>query len=363
MTLKFVCEKDVLAAAFATASRASKAKYGIRITVTDGTLVLTGTDLDLTVEVDLSVGQSNDGAAHVPARLAADITKSLPAGAVTVTESDDSTTLTLAAGKATFDLRTLPIDDFPCFSPVDGPELTFTPELLGTAIRRVLPAASSDDNRPILTAVSLSSSPDGGLRLVATDSYRLAYTIVPGAQAPEAECLVPAGLLAEASRHFDDTAGITLRLGEREVEFDLGHVRVRGRLIEGDYPNWEPLIRPAVAGVNIDRNEALDALKRLAVVANQGQSVPIRFEPAEDEVTLTVGVQDIGNAVESIKGVDADGELPAAGFNGTYMAQGIDACPTDIIRLSYTGDALKPVLLGSPEDDSFVYLLMPVRTQ
>ena len=50
---------------------------------------------------------------------------------------------------------------------------------LARALRQVTPAASTDDNRPIITGVLLAAE-EGGLRLVATDSYRLAVRDLAG---------------------------------------------------------------------------------------------------------------------------------------------------------------------------------------
>lgn len=360
--LKFTCERDALAAAFATASRAAKSHYGVKVEVNDGKVVITGTDLNLTVEQTVAVGADETGSVHLPARLAADIVKSLPDGKVSVAETPEEKTVTFAAASAKFDLRTLALEDFPQFEKVTGPALDLHAEAFASGIKQVLPAASTDDNRPILTAVSMSSNPEGGLRLVATDSYRLAVATLPGEQAPDAECLVPASVISEASRHFGSADDIRLVLGEKEVEFDLGSVKVRGRLIEGDYPNWAGLIQDTASSVCIDKNETLDVLSRLAVVANQGAAVPIRFEPTDDEMVLSTTVTDIGGGVESIKATDFNGTIPATGFNGTYMTQGIEGCPGDIVEVSYTGDALRPAILRAPGEDTYLYLLMPVRT-
>ena len=48
------------------------------------------------------------------------------------------------------------------------------------ALHQVVPAASADDARPILTGVLMAAEGEG-LRLVATDSYRLAVRDLPGA--------------------------------------------------------------------------------------------------------------------------------------------------------------------------------------
>jgi len=49
--------------------------------------------------------------------------------------------------------------------------VTVDAEPLAQALRQVIPAASRDDARPILTGVLLAATATG-MRLVATDSYR-----------------------------------------------------------------------------------------------------------------------------------------------------------------------------------------------
>ena len=79
--------------------------------------------------------------------------------------------------------------------------VTLGADRLAEALRQVVPAASTDDSRPILTGV-LMAAEDGGLRLVATDSYRLAVRDLPGAsvlgRGPERAGAVPA--LGELAR-------------------------------------------------------------------------------------------------------------------------------------------------------------------
>ena len=62
-------------------------------------------------------------------------------------------------------------------------------------------AASNDDARPLLTGVLVPPG-DGALRLVATDSYRLAMRDLAGARPfpGEEDILVPARALTELQR-------------------------------------------------------------------------------------------------------------------------------------------------------------------
>ena len=81
--MKFRCEREILADALATAGRGatnstgtSPVLSGVRLDVSDDELVVTGTDLELTIRAAVPVAVERPGSAVVPARLVADIVKS-----------------------------------------------------------------------------------------------------------------------------------------------------------------------------------------------------------------------------------------------------------------------------------------------
>ena len=89
----------------------------------------------------------------------------------------------------------------------------------------------------------LLAAHDDGLRLVATDSYRLAMRDLPGVSmlAADQKVLVGAKGLAEVQRLLGD-GDIEVFLAEREVTFRVGSADITTRLIEGDFPNYQQLI-------------------------------------------------------------------------------------------------------------------------
>ena len=122
-------------------------------------LTVTGTDLDLTIRVESEVIGIDDGSGVVPARLSADIVRSLEPGAVTIEGGDEK--VEISASRSRFGLRAFPVVEFPTWRPPRGRAITLPGPDLVEGLRQVVRAASSDDARPLLTGVLLTNE-DGG---------------------------------------------------------------------------------------------------------------------------------------------------------------------------------------------------------
>ncbi len=380
--MKFRCERDVLVDALGAAGRAVANRggslpvlSGVRIELTGDRLRLTGSDLELTITVDATVAGSEDGVAVVPAKIASDIVRALEPGAVTVEVDGDEARI--SAGRYESQVRLLPADEFPRLAEPAPEEVTIGGAAFADALRQVLPAASPDDARPILTGLVLAAEA-GGLRLVATDSYRLAVRDLPGTSVLREgqNVLVPSRSLRELERVLGSATDITLRLGEREATFEVGDdtsrasrpdaegaerqwsVRLTTRLIEGEFPNYRSLIPSSHPNrLTVGRAPLLDAVRRVRLMARG--ATPVRLSMGPDGLELAAVTQDVGQAHEQLDAKYEGSELTVA-FNPTYLLDGIEVSPGDEVTLE-TVDALKPAVMRSTEGSEFLYLLMPVR--
>lgn len=362
--MKFRCERDVLVEALGIAGRAVSGRggslpalSGVRASLRGDQLEVTGSDLDLTITVAVTVAGQSDGVAVIPARLASDVVRALEPGAVHLEADGDE--LRIQAGRGEFSIRLITSDEFPQISGLTAEPVALASDQLAAALRQVVPAASSDDSRPILTGVLLAAEA-GGLRLVATDSYRLAVRDVPGLAvlAEGQSVLVPSRALNELNRILNQGDEVQLRLGEREASFDVGPVRLVTRLIEGDFPNYRGLIPSSHPNtLTVARDDLLDALRRVKLLARE--ATPVRLEMSEDGLELVAVTQDVGQAREQVEGQYQGSSLTVA-FNPQYLLDGVEVAPGDQITLS-TIDELKPALVRTVDDDRFLYLLMPVR--
>ena len=330
---------------------------GVLLDLRGDTLRLTGSDLDLTITVETTVAGQADGTAVLPAKLASDIARSFGGGAVTVEVGDDLARL--SAGRSTFELRVMPADEYPRFEAPHGDQFELPADKLLASLKQVVRAASADDSRPILTGVLLAAEA-GGLRLVATDSYRLAVCDIPGASvlAEGQSVLVPSRALNELVRMLGSGDTVKVQLGGREASFTVGTNRLTTRLIEGDFPNYRGLI-PAnhPNRLTVDRSELLDALRRVRLMAQE--STPVRISMQADGLELVAITQDVGEARESMDAGYQGQELTVA-FNPQYLLDGVEVTPGEQVTLE-TIDALKPALIRPVDSVDFLYLLMPVR--
>jgi len=362
--VKFRCEREILADALTTAGRAASNRSGtlpvlsgVRLDVADGRLTVTGTDLELTIRLSVPVHVDKEGSAVVPARLVGDIVKALPPGAVDVTVTDDE--MSISAGRSQFAVRPLSLSDYPAQAETDAAPVTLSRQQVGDALRQVVRAASTDDARAVLTGV-LMASEDDGLKMVATDSYRLAVRDLPQSTllAAGQKVLVPGRALAELQRVLTADAELSVRLGAREAVFEVGGTRLSTRLIEGEYPNYRNLLPSSYPNrLTVGREALLEALRRVKILAQD--STPVRLALGGDTLRLTAITQDVGNAHEEVDATYEGTEMTVA-FNPDYLTSGVEAVEGDEVTLS-TLDPMKPAVLRGVGHDEYLYLLMPVR--
>jgi DNA polymerase-3 subunit beta len=330
---------------------------GVRLDVADGRLTVTGTDLELTIRLSVPVHVDNEGSAVVPARLVGDIVKALPPGAVDVTVTDDE--MSISAGRSQFSVRPLSLSDYPAQTETDSAPVTLSSQQVGEALRQVVRAASTDDARAVLTGV-LMASEDDGLKMVATDSYRLAVRDLPQSSmlAIGQKVLVPGRALAELQRVLTGDSELSVRLGQREAVFEVGGTRLSTRLIEGEYPNYRNLLPSSYPNrLTVGREALLEALRRVKILAQD--STPVRLALGGDTLRLTAITQDVGNAHEEVDASYEGTEMTVA-FNPDYLTAGVEAVEGDEVTLS-TLDPMKPAVLRGVGHDEYLYLLMPVR--
>ena len=209
----------------------------------------------------------------------------------------------------------------------------------------------------ILAGILLRASA-GKLDLAATDSYRLSVKETPlEGSVPELEAIVPARALAELARIAQAGDAVELGVHENQVVFGTGDAWLTTRRIDGQFPNYKQLVPETFEHeVALPRDELLDVVRRVSVMAQRNSPLRLRF--AEGELTVSAQTQDVGEARESLP-VEFSDEPLEIGFNAEFLRDGIESVVGQRMRVKLISPLRPAVMQG--ESDDFLYLIMPIR--
>jgi DNA polymerase III subunit beta len=361
--VKFRCDRDALSEALQIVQRGVSSRPGIPAltgvlmeAATGGTLTLTTTDLEVSAKLALDVQVSEEGTALVPARLLADMVKSLSDAPVDFDADQGQARISCAAYEGS--LRLLPAEDFPSLQGPGGTKVVVEAPRFAEAVSQVARAASRDEARPVLTGVLVEVNREG-VTLVATDSYRLAVRDLTATAEGEAKAIVPERAMSEAGRaaSSDEKGEVEVFLDASQVSFRIGSLALTSRLIEGEFPNYRQLLPEAYESrLIVSRQLLIDAVRRVGLLARD--TTPVRMEFNAFGVRLSSSSPDLGQAVEAVE-ARYEGEDITAAFNPNYLADGLAAASGESVRLEVR-DGLKPGIVKG-EGEEFTYLVMPVR--
>ena len=375
--MKFQLERDVLAEAVTWVARGLPARPSVPVLAgilleadAEGSVTLSAFDYEVSARVTVPADVSEAGSVLVLGRLLADISRNLPAGRqVEFTTAGNKVDVT--CGSSRFSLMQMPTSDYPTLpsSPtasgsVDGH--TFT-----QAVAQVAIAADRGDTLPILTGVRVEINGDT-MTLLATDRYRLAMRELhwnPAASDANQVILVPGRQLLDTAKSLGASGSIDLAFGDSAggdglVGFESGQRRSTTRLLDGEYPKVSSIF-PTSSDTEavIKTADLVEAVKRVALVAERNTPVRLRFE--EGQVTIEAGTGDDAQASEAVESTMTGPGLEIA-FNPQFLLDGLGAVGTAYSRISFTQPSRPAVLSGQEEadgeaDTSYRYVLMPVR--
>jgi DNA polymerase-3 subunit beta len=363
-TLKTTCSRDDLLRGLGIVSRGVSTRTtvqilaGILLDAREGKLSLAATDMELSLRTTVEANVESGGSVVVPGRLLLDIARLLPEAEVAIEHKLEEAVVEVRCGSASYRLHTYNAEDFPRLPETQGIELhEVDRETLLDTVSRVSRSASRDESRPVLTGVLVHFEP-GKLVMAATDSYRLSVkeTSLEGS-VPELEAIVPARALGELARIAVEGETISLGVHENQVIFGTNDAWLTTRRIDGQFPNYKQLVPEAFEHeVPLPRDELLDVVRRVSVMAQRNSPLRLRF--ADGELIVSAQTQDVGEARESLP-VAYTADPLEIGFNAEFLRDGLESIDADEVRFRLISP-LRPAVLQTAEGD-FTYLIMPIR--
>lgn len=317
-------------------------------------------------EIQISTFVDLDEAAEpstttVGARKLLDILKALPDSGHIKLELD-SRKLTVRSSKSRFALQTLDAADYPAFKPAEDWLVTFhvPQKALHSLLDQVHFAMAQQDIRYYLNAVQLSVR-GSQLRAVATDGHRLAYATL-SAEGLDAnhDVILPRKTVLELQRLLTDTEEpVEVSLARNQIRLRFGSVEVLSKLVEGSYPDCERVIPKGYQKHIVLERELLQRSLQRAAILTTDKFRGVRLSMADGAMRIAVNNAEQEEAQEELD-IDWTHEALDMGFNVAYLLDVLSNLKGSEVQFSF-GDAASSVLVTLPDQDSFKYVVMPMR--
>mgnify|MGYP001008056149 CR=1 FL=1 len=343
----------------------------ILVKTDEGRLRLSATNLELGITTWIGANIKEEGAITVPARTFADLVSNLPNEDVTLTLDMNTRTLNLRCGTSTTDIKGIDAEEFP---PIPEPDLStgipLNVENFKEMIHQVAFAASTDEARPVLTGVHLTTDEDR-LLLAATDGFRISIrsSILADKPSRKLDAIIPARALSELARlaiNGDETLMMVFPPERGQVIFHLKDVELVSQLIDGNFPDYKAIIPQTFKTHTVlSTIGLLKACKQAEIIAREGTNVArldIQPETAgEHTATLELtAVSEQTGSSEITVDASVDGNPLLVAFNVRFLREVLEVIKTPNVMLE-TNAANTPGLIRSVGDDSFKHIIMPMH--
>lgn len=366
--MKFTVSQSAFARAIAVVSKGIGGQStlpilgGVYIKAEAGSIELQTTNVNISIKHAIAANVEEEGETVVSGKIIANVVKNLPDAAVDFSATDGAVSITCE--KTHFRLNTLDPSDFPEFPTVDLEQTVDLPcDVLATMVDKVYKVTSKDTSRPILAGVLLTVE-ENTIRLVATDSYRLAVcdtnTETSGITEPF-EVIVPGSTLHDVMGLASSSDQLSIGLAASQIVFSFGNTTYVSRRIEGNFPNFRQLLPSACnTTAKVDATSLAHALRRVSVIATSNPSVRFDIDADGALLKLSASSPEQGESTELID-VDVEGETMSIALNYHYVMDCAAAASQDKEISLELLSAMQPAVFKSYGTINYLYLLMPVR--
>ncbi|MET3824440.1 MULTISPECIES: DNA polymerase III subunit beta [Sphingomonas] len=330
----------------------------------EGGLKLMATDLDLQINETIAAAVDQPGSTTVSAHTLFDIARKLPEGSqVSLSAADGK--MTIMAGRAKFQLGTLPRDDFPVIA--EG-ELPVSFELPAETLKQIIDktrfAISTEETRYYLNGIfwHVSEDPLPVLKAAATDGHRLARVTMPRPDGAESmpDIIIPRKCIAELRKLLDEIDGsVGVSMSPTKIRFDLGQALLTSKLIDGTFPDYSRVIPTGNDKIlKIDPRSFEEGVDRVSTIATE-KTRAVKMALDRDKIILSVSSPENGTAAEEVPG-DYTALGFEIGFNSRYLLDILGQLDGDTIEV-HLADAAAPTLIRENDKSAALYVLMPMR--
>lgn len=338
----------------------------ILIEAKENCLLLSATDMDISIKEKLNCNIIEEGSTTVSAQTLYDIIRKFPESTDIEIISNDGKIITLRAGKSKFSLGCLSKEDFPLIEIGNlQTEISIDGQSFLKLINKTRFAISNEETRYFLNGIYFQKKNENHkniLSVVATDGHRLAkidfeFTEnskeIPG-------IIIPKKTVNELCKILADYEGsIKINLDSNKIVFFIKDSILISKLIDGNFPDYRRVIPSDNNNIlTINRQEFSQAVDRVSTITSEKSPI-IKFKLIKNTMNMSSVNTDNGTATEDIE-TSYSGDEIEIGFNSKYVLEMINNLEDDKITLNFK-DSTSPVIASEESNSNLIYVLMPMR--
>ena len=365
--MKFVCSSvDLIDAVLKVVKAVSSKSVNpilecIKLCAKGDYLTLSATDLEISIEKKINAEVMLEGEILVPGKYFADFIGKINDENVEFTLKEDNRLKIKYLSSEGF-IQTLNAEDFPIIEiGTEDNYLELKQGDLRDLVTKTIFSAATDDIRPILKGCYLETEGDSVVG-VCVDGYRLAVCKKPiVSKKEELSLIVPTRALAEISRFMekDEEQIVRLVLNKKTLAVEISNTLIVSRLIEGNFINYKGMISAeSNTDIVINKKNLENAIDRAGVLIRADKVTTIKFDINDNNLNLTAN-SEIGNIDENIN-IQTTGKDIKIAFNSKYVLDCLKAVDDEFIKIKFNNSS-SPCIIKGIENDSYLYLILPIR--
>lgn len=328
-----------------------------------GIIELSSTNLEMGISCRIRGKIEKPGKTTIPAKLFTDYINLLPNEKITIEESEKKIYIRCTDQETT--IQGMSAEDYPLIPSLEKKDkIQLNAEDFKEAIRETIFAAAYDETRPEISGVLIKIK-EKEVRLVATDSYRLAEKVlrVETKQPKETETILPARTLQELIRILSIVAvdNLEVYLAENQALFGFDEIEIISRAIEGNYPDYQQIIpKEYKTKVIADKEDLVKTIKTTSLFSRSGiNDVTLRISPSKKVIMVSAVNAQLGENVSRLK-VVAEGEENEIVFNHRYLLDGLQNITSEKVALEVINNT-NPGVIRPGDKDNYLYIIMPIK--
>ncbi|MFZ3132537.1 MAG: DNA polymerase III subunit beta [Desulfosporosinus sp.] len=366
--MKIFSSKDALLSGVNAVQKAVSNKntlpilQGILIRAKQQSLQFAATDLEMGIRCEVPAQVIEEGTMVVPAKLFSEVVRKLPDTTIILEERDKA--ITISYYQSEIILNGYDPEEFPLLPDLLDPlSFTLNTILFKKMIRQIIFSCAIEENRPVFTGTLLQIE-GSTIRLVATDTHRLAYSVaeIPNPEKLNFSGIIPAKTLSEICRLIrDEDEVLTINFSNNQVVFQSGSVYLVSRLIEGQFPLYKQVIpQTCETKVNLPVRSFLEAVERASLLSrdNSGANI-IKINIKENELKIDQ-TSELGKISEQID-IELEGKNVMIAFNTKFLIDALKVIDSEKIIFELSGP-FSPGVMRPLDNPNYLYLVLPVRT-